>query len=79
MVGRRLLFDDDFSEFDVDSHQGSSSKRVDNPMVTLDGANEQTSSSSHRVNKAIEPIVRYKFDDKPVMATVEPVSMSQPS
>ena len=38
-AGIRLIFDDDLSDSNVDSHLGSSSKRGGDPKVTLDGAN----------------------------------------
>ena len=79
MAGKKLIFDDDLSNYEVDSLLGSSSERGGDPEVILAGTNEQVGSSSHRFSEVIEPIVGYDFDDEPVVATIKPISTSHPS
>ena len=66
----------DLSNSEDDSHQGSSSKRGDDPNVTLATASEYSSAGTQRVNEVIEP---FKFDNQPIMATVGPIQASHPS
>ena len=62
MAGRRLSFND-LSDFEDDSHQGSSSKRGVGPNIDIDATNR-------RASEATQPL---DFEDELVMATIESI------
>ena len=80
MAGKRLIFDDNLSESDVDSQPGSNSERGNDFQVTLVEASMHMGLDPERVSEAVGPhdVVDLEFKDEPIVATLGPVEASRP-
>ena len=79
MADKRLLFDDDLSDSEVDSQLGSNSEKGDDPEVTLTKASVHSGLDPQQVSKATKPIADFEFEDEPVVAVIESVDASHPN